>query len=83
MLYQPPLSVNINRNIFLYYNITVRWKQKHESIEIQDIYIRTLYYVIIHFQLVISVLIHTKYIHCKNEFVILTDQLLPQLHAHL
>ena len=22
-------------------------------------------------------------IHCKNEFVILTDQLLPQLHVHL
>ena len=22
-------------------------------------------------------------LHCKNEFVILTDQLLPQLHVHL
>ena len=24
----------------------------------------------------------TLYVHCKNEFVILTDQLLPQLHLH-
>ena len=29
--------------------------------------------------------VHTyvcMYVHCKNEFVILTDQLLPQLYIH-